>query len=63
MRATASAEFVQAMGPVAREILGEPTEVNKTRREIRYGTRGSLSIDLKKGTFFDNETGDGGGGA
>jgi putative DNA primase/helicase len=56
-----SAEFVRAMGPVAREILGEPTEENKAKCELRYGTRGSLCIDLKKGTFFDNETGDGGG--
>jgi putative DNA primase/helicase len=59
MSATSSAEFAQAMGPVAREILGEPT--SKTKRELRYGTRGSLRIDLEKGTFFDHETGDGGG--
>jgi predicted P-loop ATPase len=49
------------MGPVAREILGEPTEENKAKRELRYGTRRSLCIDLKKGTFFNNETGEGGG--
>ena len=58
---TLSAEFAQAMGPVAREILGEPTEENKAKRELRYGTRRSLCIDLKKGTFFNNETGEGGG--
>jgi hypothetical protein len=45
---TLSAEFAQAMGPVAREILGEPTEENKAKRELRYGTRRSLCIDLKK---------------
>jgi putative DNA primase/helicase len=61
MSATASSEFVRAMGPVAREILGEPTEENKTKRELRYGTRGSLKISLATGTWFDNEAGKGGG--
>jgi putative DNA primase/helicase len=58
---TGSSEFVRAMGPVARELLGKPTEENKTRGEIRFGTRGSLCVSLKKGTWFDNETEEGGG--
>ena len=30
-------------------------------RELRYGTHGSLSVDLQKGTWFDHELGEGGG--
>lgn len=54
-------EIVRAMGPVARAILGEPTEENKVKRELRFGTRGSLSVSLEKGTWYDNEAGEGGG--
>ena len=52
-------EFIVAMGPVARELLGEPTENNRAKRELRFGTRGSLSISLDKGTFYDHEAGRG----
>lgn len=58
---TDPAEFVKAMGPVARELLGEPTEHNKAKRELRFGTRGSLCVSLDKGTWFDNEANRGGG--
>lgn len=54
--ATKPAQHVQS---VALELLGDPTESTKT--ELRYGSRGSLSIDLEKGTFFDHEQGHGGG--
>jgi predicted P-loop ATPase len=49
------------MEPVARAILGEPSGENKDKRELRFGTRGSLSVSLAKGTWHDHETGDGGG--
>ena len=49
------------MGPVAREVLGEPTEESKVRRELRFRTRGSLCISLDTGTWFDHELGKGGG--
>ena len=52
-------EFVRAMGTVARELLGDPTQ--ETKRELRFGTRGSLSVDLEKGTWFDHEANAGGG--
>jgi hypothetical protein len=58
---TGPSEFVRAMGPVARAILGEPTEENKTKRELRFGTRGSLCVSLDKGTWHDHEQGKGGG--
>jgi hypothetical protein len=54
-----TAAFVRAMGAVARELLGTPTEESK--EELRFGKRGSLCVDLTKGTYFDNETGKGGG--
>jgi hypothetical protein len=54
-------EFILAMGPVARELLGEPTEDNRAKRELRFGTRGSLCVSLDKGTFYDHEAGEGGG--
>ena len=42
MSDVAAAEFIRAIGPVARELLGEPTQASS--RELRFGTRGSLSI-------------------
>jgi hypothetical protein len=51
--------LAHAIGPAARELLGEPTRATPT--ELRYGTNGSLSIDLTKGTFNDHERGQGGG--
>jgi putative DNA primase/helicase len=59
--ATEPAAFVRAMGPVARAILGEPSEENRAKRELRFGTRGSLCVDLSKGIWYDNEAGQGGG--
>ena len=56
-----SAEFVRAMEPVARKILGEPTTDDKVKRELRFGTRGSLCVSLAKGTWFSHETNAGGG--
>lgn len=51
----------QYMGQVARHILGEPNAALSSKRELRYGTHGSLSVDLEKGTWFDHETMEGGG--
>lgn len=62
MSATTDATpFGAVMGEVARELLGDPNKSLSTRHELRFGTRGSLSIDLEKGTFFNHETGQGGG--
>jgi RecA-family ATPase len=49
------------MGSVAREILGEPNKALSTANELRWGNHGSLAINLQKGTWFDHETGEGGG--
>ena len=45
--------------PVARALLGEPSR--RSRSELRFGRRGSLSVALKAGTWFDHEAGEGGG--
>ena len=46
-------------GDVARALLGEPS--SSTRRELRYGRRGSLSVDIEHGRWCDHEAGEGGG--
>ena len=57
----AATDFVRAMGPVARALLGEPSQEIKAKRELRFGTRGSLAVSLDKGTWHDHEAGRGGG--
>jgi len=47
--------------PVARILLGEPNLTLSSKHELRYGSRGSLAIDLKKGVWRDHERGVGGG--
>lgn len=44
---------------VARHYWGEPQE--KRGHELRWGNRGSKSVDLRKGTWFDFENNEGGG--
>jgi RecA-family ATPase len=47
--------------PVARELLGEPNKQLSSKKELRFGARGSLSVDLGKGTWYDHEANEGGG--
>ena len=47
------------VGDVARALLGEPSSA--TRTELRYGHRGSLSVDVEHGRWHDFEAGEGGG--
>jgi AAA domain len=54
-------EFAQIIGPLAESLLGEPNRAMSTPSELRYGSRGSLSVDLAKGTWFDHEANEGGG--
>jgi hypothetical protein len=49
------------IGAIARILLGEPNARLSSKTEWRYGTHGSLSIDLEKCTWFDHEAGEGGG--
>lgn len=61
MNADGNAEFVRAIGPVARELRADFNAGMSSRDELRFGTGGSLSVDLPKGVFKDHETGEGGG--
>ena len=57
-------DFGTLIGPVARELLGEPNRALSTPRELRFGTRGSFSAKIagpKAGLWRDHETGAGGG--
>ena len=57
----AAPEFAAAMRDVARELLGEPNKSLSSRDELRFGSRGSLSIVPSKGIWHDHETDEGGG--
>ncbi|WP_240931523.1 hypothetical protein [Azotobacter chroococcum] len=46
---------------VARHLLGEPNASMSKPTELRFGTRGSLAVDLEKGTWFSHEEHVGGG--
>ena len=48
-------------GDVSRALLGEPNAALSSRGELRYGRRGSLSVDIERGRWFDFEAGSGGG--
>ena len=52
-------EWPAIAGDVALALLGEPSST--TGRELRFGRRGSLSVDLQRGCWFDHEAGTGGG--
>jgi hypothetical protein len=54
-------QWADLMGSVAKELLGDPNQKYSSKNELRYGARGSISIDLAKGTWFDFETNEGGG--
>lgn len=47
--------------PLARHFWGDPNEQLSKPDELRFGNRGSKSVDLKKNTFFDHEAHEGGG--
>ncbi|WP_236571682.1 phage/plasmid primase, P4 family [Rhodovarius lipocyclicus] len=52
------------IGPVARQLLGEPNKQLSSRDEMRFGSRGSLVVRLHgqaAGTWFDHEANRGGG--
>lgn len=51
----------QDLERVARELWGEPNHAMSNRRELRFGNKGSRSVDLIKIRWFDHEAGEGGG--
>lgn len=49
------------MRAVAAQLCGEPNKQLSSQKELRFGTQGSLSVDLEKGTFYDHQEATGGG--
>ncbi|MFJ2995475.1 VapE domain-containing protein [Pandoraea sp. NPDC087047] len=60
-RATIAAaiDYASLMPTVAQALYGEPTE--RKANELRFGSRGSLSVKLDDGTWFSHEDNKGGG--
>lgn len=58
---SATDNLAQHMAPVARALLGEPNRALSSGGALRYGNKGSLSVDMDKGSFYDHEEGVGGG--
>lgn len=54
-------DFSAIVKPVLLQILGEPNQQLSTAKELRFGRKGSLSVDPVKGIWSDFETGDSGG--
>jgi len=52
-------DYTRFIEQSARTLLGEPT-ANATG-ELRYGTHGSLKVNITDGTWFDHENQEGGG--
>lgn len=46
---------------LARQAWGEPNSQQSTRDELRFGSHGSKSVNLKDRTWFDHEAVEGGG--
>lgn len=62
MRFAQRIDFESLMEPVAKQLLGEPNASHsKPGRELRFGTQGSLSVDIVKGRWYDHENKVGGG--
>lgn len=47
--------------PVARRLLGEPNKALSTPKLLRWGSQGSLVVDLEKRVSYDHELKEGGG--
>ena len=52
-------DYSGLMSEVAFALLGEPTSKHHGGLQWRYGTYGSLSIDLRGGVYYDHEAGQG----
>ncbi len=61
MKLEADVELSRWIGAVARRLLGEPNDRLSAAQGLRFGRKGSLSVNLSNGTFFDHEVGKGGG--
>jgi hypothetical protein len=57
----AESDLAQLAEPVARQLFGEPNARLSRKGELRFGSNGSWSVDLAKGTVYSHELGEGGG--
>ena len=56
--------FAASIEAVARHLLGEPNRKMSSRRQLRFGSHGALAVEIggrAAGTWFDHESGTGGG--
>ena len=53
--------FAALIEPVARMLFGEPNKSMSSKKELRFGKRGSLSVDLDHGRWFKHGDNVGGG--
>ena len=53
--------YASIMPNVAKEFWGTPNKKLSTEQELRWGEHGSRSVNVAKGTFYDHESGEGGG--
>jgi hypothetical protein len=61
MAAHAEDKFAGLMEAVAKRLLGDPNKALSGKGELRFGTHGSLSVDLTAGVWSDHEAKTGGG--
>ncbi|WP_353627526.1 VapE domain-containing protein [Ralstonia pseudosolanacearum] len=61
MSKRAHPEFARHMRQVAAILLGQPNTDCSKPDELRFGKRGSLSVDLESGVWHDHEANQGGG--
>src|SRR5262249_37070186 len=58
-------DLIALIEPLARKFFGKPNDNavprNKRGKELRFGSNGSMKIDLAKGTWYDFEDKEGGG--
>jgi len=55
-------DFAALMEPTAAILLGKPNaQLSRPPNDVRYGTHGSMSVNLTDGKFYDHERQVGGG--
>lgn len=54
-------QLAGTIGLVAQALFGKPNAALSTPTELRFGTRGSLAVNLTKDVWHDHERGSGGG--
>ena len=58
---SAAAPYSAEMVEIATRLWGAQNTTLSTRKEVRFGSSGSKSVDLGKAVWFDHEANTGGG--